>query len=316
MDFVRRWARRTRLGRLAASPNAGSPRPDTLIDCAFATALGTRLENQDRCAVSRDWIVLSDGAGGHVGGALAAEETVAAVVSCLCSSAEPFGTSLIEEAVWRANEAVRARRKADPAVAGMAATLTIAIATSVSDGSHGSDGSDGSHGTDESHGSDESHGTDGSDGSDGSEETVEWLVASVGDSPAWHVTAEGATQVTEADNVAGQLVKAGAITAAEALEHPGRHWITRAIGPEDRVAPQVTLVHLGRGDALVLCSDGLDVLGPEAIHEVIRTTTSSTDAADRLVDEALRNGALDNVTAAVARHLPKTCHRLEDEAAS
>jgi serine/threonine protein phosphatase PrpC len=280
MAFIRR-----RLARSGPRPGAGAfaggrePAHETMIDCAFATALGTRRENQDRCATSQRWVVLSDGAGGHVGGALAAEVTVEVAVSCLSSSTEPFGAQLLEEVVSRANEAVRARRQADVTVAEMAATLTVGIANSVDD------------------------------------DTTEWLVASIGDSPAWLVTPQTSTQVTEDDNVAAQLMRAGAITPAEAMAHPGRHWITRAIGPEDRVTPRVMPVRLQRGDALVICSDGLDVLDGSAIHQVIRTTTGSQEAAEQLVACAVRSGALDNVTAAVARHLPATCDRLGDEAA-
>jgi len=253
---------------------------EPVIDCAFATALGARRENQDRCAVSQRWIVLSDGAGGHAGGSLAAEVTVDAVVSCLTSSSQAYGAALLAEAVSRANEAVRSRRHADLTVSDMAATLTIGIAASVVD------------------------------------DAIEWLVTSIGDSPAWLVTPEGSTQVTEDDNVAGQLMRAGAITPAEALAHPGRHWITRAIGLEDRVSAGVVRVRVRRGDALVISSDGLDVLDKETIHRVIRATNGSKDAARRLVDRALRSGAVDNVTAAVARSHGSTCHRLGDEAGS
>jgi protein phosphatase len=224
-------------------------------------------------------MVLSDGAGGHAGGSLAAEVTVDAVVSLLSSSKEPFGALLLEEAVRRANEAVRSRREADLTVSGMAATLTVGIVTSVVD------------------------------------DALEWLVTSIGDSRAWLVTREGSVQLTEDDNVAAQLLKEGAITQTEALAHPGRHWITRAIGTEDRVVPGVMPVRLKRGDALLLSSDGLDVLGPTAIHQVIRATSGSKDAAEQLVERALESGATDNVTAAVARHLDATCHRLGDEPA-
>jgi PPM family protein phosphatase len=253
---------------------------ERVIECGFATALGDRLENQDRCAVSERWMVLSDGAGGHAGGALAADVTVDAVVACLSSARLPVGIPLLEEAARRANQAVRSRRRADSAVAGMAATLTVAVATSVV------------------------------------EDESDWLVSNIGDSRAWVVRPDGSAQVTEDDNVAAQLVKAGAITPAEALGHPGRHWITRAIGPEDRIVPQMSVVYLRPGDALLLCSDGLDSLSPEVIHDLMLATAGSKDAAEQLVDRALALGAMDNVTAAVARHLSSACHGLEDEAAS
>jgi len=280
MQIFGRGRRARTRGEDATGEDDEAPSPEPTIDCAFATALGHRPENQDRCAVSERWLVLSDGAGGHAGGALAAQLTVDAVVSCLTTSAPAFGAPLLELAVRRANEAVRTRRRTNLAVAGMAATLTMAIATSVA------------------------------------EDTVEWLVTSIGDSPAWLVTTAGATRVTEDDNVAAQLLRSGAITSAEALAHPGRHWITRAIGPEERMAPLVIPVQMRRGDALLIASDGLDVLSATTISEVMAATTASQDAAGQLVDEALRSEALDNVSAVVARHAPSTCHRVGDEPAT
>ena len=281
MEIFGRRPRRARIRTDAGtSRSGGASVADSLIDCAFATAIGTRPENQDRCAISKRWIVLSDGAGGHAGGALAAEVTVEAVVACLTASADPPAAPLLEEAVWRANDAVRSRRLTDPAVAQMAATLTVAIAVSAI------------------------------------EDESEWLVTSIGDSRAWHVTPECPVQLTEDDNVAAQLVKTGAITPTEALAHPGRHWITRAIGPEDRVAPGMTSVRMQGGDALLIASDGLDVLSPAAIHDVIAGSASADDAVEQLVEAALRAGTLDNVTAAVIRHVPSACHRLGDEPAA
>jgi serine/threonine protein phosphatase PrpC len=70
------------------------------------------------------------------------------------------------------------------------------------------------------------------------------------------------------------------------------------------------------GDALLIASDGLDVLSPAAIHDVIAGSASADDAVEQLVEAALRAGTLDNVTAAVIRHVPSACHRLGDEPAA
>ncbi len=240
---------------------------DSLVECAYATAVGVRADNQDRCAVSPRFVVLSDGAGGHAGGALAAQLTVEAVVSCFEATEEP-GVAVVEAAVARANASVRGRRQTDSGVATMAATLTIALAISRT------------------------------------EEESSWLVGNVGDSRAWLITADTVTQVTEDDNVAAQLVRAGTLTPEQALAHPGRNWITRAIGPEEEVVPRTTPVRMRAGDALVIASDGLDVLDTDEIHALVAPAGDIAGAAGALVAQALRKGSLDNVTAAVMRHLP------------
>jgi PPM family protein phosphatase len=240
------------------------------MDFGSATDTGPRPDNQDRCAVSAEWAIVSDGVGGHAGGGLAAELTVEAVVSVLTAPDAPaVDEDLVRRAVEAANDAVRAGRRNDPAVADMGATLTVAARSSAA-------------GTDESR----------------------WLVASVGDSPAWRVTAAGAERLTQDHTLAAELARTGAITEADAARHPGRHVVIRSIGGEDRVDPDITATTLHPGEALVLVSDGLsDVVDAAEIHAVTANAASADEAANRLVQAALGRGASDNVTAALVRRV-------------
>lgn len=264
------------------------PRQDG-VDAGAASDAGPRPDNQDRCVVSSRWAVVSDGVGGHAGGALAAELTVAAVLETLgapdpgggsppgggageggggAGAGVPVSEAVLRRAVTAANDAVRAGRRDDPAVADMGATLTVAAATSV--------------------GPEESH----------------WLVASVGDSPAWLVTPAEATPLTQDHTMAAELMRAGAISAEEAARHPGRHVIIRSIGGEDRVAPDVTAATLRPGEAIVIASDGVgDVLAPTDVRDVTVGAPTAAEAARRLVESAVGRGATDNVTAAVVRQV-------------
>ncbi|CAN5696304.1 N/A [soil metagenome] len=253
-------------------PPAVEP-PGVTLDHGWATARGPRSDNQDRAATTPGWLVVSDGIGGHAGGATAASLTVAAVADVLEGRAHRGAILSAEElvvaSVAAANRAVRAGRRADPTVADMGATIVLAVA----------DGP-------------------GAGGSD-------WKLASVGDSPAWVVSAAGATQVTADDNVAGELVRSGTITPEDAEHHPGRHLLVRAVGLEDDLPVAATTVHLRPGDALVLASDGLSgVLGPADIHGVLSTAGSMAEATATLVERSLLAGTRDNVTVAAVRHLP------------
>ena len=232
------------------------------IDAAGATATGPRPDNQDRHVVADGWLVVSDGAGGHRGGARAAGLAVSAAAGRLAASSAMgiMDEDAVAGAVAAADAAVRAGQDQSPEVASMAATLTVAAAAG-----------------------------------DG-----RWLVAGVGDSPAWLVTAAGIRRLTEDDNAAGELVRAGAITRDEARTHPGRHWITRALG-HGGAAPDVTEVTLGCGDALVVASDGLTPVPEQAVALAARAATSAEAAARWLVDAALAARTTDNVTVVVAR---------------
>jgi protein phosphatase len=235
------------------------------FESGWATATGRRPDNQDRAAVADGWVVVSDGAGGLRGGAQAAALTVAAAVARLAASADRVDGRVVQEAVQDANAAVRTGQRDDPTVAFMAATLTLAaLAADRAAGSL-------------------------------------WLVAGVGDSPAWLVTGERVTRITDDDNAAAELVRAGVISRDEARTHPGRHLITRAMGSAEVVTPEVAHVALFPGDALVLASDGLGVLGEADIGRIVRAAAGADTAAQRLVDAALDAGSTDNVTAAVVR---------------
>ncbi|MGH9242968.1 MAG: PP2C family protein-serine/threonine phosphatase [Acidimicrobiales bacterium] len=240
----------------------------TLIDCGWATAAGPRADNQDRCATSSRWVVVSDGVGGQAGGGVAAELCVGTVVRSLRGHSGPFDERQLDDAVQRANGAVRAGQRANQALAGMAATLTMAIAASVH--------------------------VDGS----------RWLVASIGDSSAWHITRDRAAKVTEDHTLATQLVTSGVLAPETARSSSARHALVRAIGMHDRAAPDTTSVMLASGDALLVASDGVtDVLDAVDIHHLIARAPTAQHAARRAIDAALRRRGRDNVTAAVVRHL-------------
>lgn len=251
----------------------------TLIDAGWATATGPRPDNQDRAAVSSRWAVVSDGAGGHRGGALAAQLTVDAVVARLSSPDEPLDAGTVCRAACDAQAAVRARRATDPDVASMVATLTMVVARAVDPiGST-------------------------------------WSLVDVGDSPAWLLASGRLRRLSEEDNVAAELVRAGTISRAEARHHPGRHVITRAVGSDATVDASPTTVALRPGDALVLASDGIEVVDEATMVAVMSGAPTASDAARRLVDAALARGATDNVTVAVLRHRADAAAALDGDRA-
>ncbi|HET9608924.1 MAG TPA: PP2C family serine/threonine-protein phosphatase [Acidimicrobiales bacterium] len=241
-------------------------RHEQVVDAGSATATGPRPDNQDRVAVSPAWAVVSDGAGGHRGGALAAQLALDAAVGRIDTAPATVDEGLLQRALDDAHRAVRARQAEDDEVASMAATLTLAVAASA--------------------------------GADGST----WFVANVGDSPAWSLASGRLTRLSEEHNLAAELVRTGAISRDEARTHPGRHIITLAIGGDAEVTTAPMAVDLRPGDALVLASDGVEVLDESTFVEVVPEAPSATQAARRLVDAALARGATDNVTVAVVRH--------------
>jgi protein phosphatase len=124
-------------------------------------------------------------------------------------------------------------------------------------------------------------------------------LAHVGDSRAYLLRNDQLAQITHDDTYVQYLVDSGKITPDEAKDHPRKSVILRALLGTD-VEPDVSIREARAGDRYLLCSDGLsDVVSPETIAETLRLPDPQ-EAADKLVELALRGGGPDNVTVIVA----------------
>ena len=125
------------------------------------------------------------------------------------------------------------------------------------------------------------------------------LIGNVGDSRAYHFCDGHMTQVTKDHSYVQILVDRGYITKEDALRHPQKNVITRAIGTETDIEVDIFTVALHTGDAVLLCSDGLNNTVPdEEILRIMQKDISS--AADRLIEAALEGGGTDNVSVVIA----------------
>jgi len=127
-------------------------------------------------------------------------------------------------------------------------------------------------------------------------------VAQVGDSRAYLVRDGTAMQITKDQSLMARLVEAGELTQEEADRSERRNIILQALGPEPHVRIDLTHQQLRRGDALVLCSDGLSgLVKKEEIAEVVSGTDDLVQACKDLIDRANENGGPDNITVIVAK---------------
>lgn len=122
----------------------------------------------------------------------------------------------------------------------------------------------------------------------------------VGDSRLYRSRDGRIEQLTRDHTVVADLIRTGRITEQDAQDHPHRNVLTQALG----VGPDFDLDYAGvsckTGDKLLLCTDGLvKALSTEEINDVLTTSADPGDSADRLVNDAVRREAQDNVTAVV-----------------
>jgi serine/threonine protein phosphatase PrpC len=124
--------------------------------------------------------------------------------------------------------------------------------------------------------------------------------AHIGDSRLYLLRGDALSQLTRDHSLVQSMVDRGEITLEEAALHPLRHQITRVVGGDNYVSPEIASQALEAGDVLLLCTDGLPgALPADGIKAALATAGTAQERAQHLVDAALDAGASDNVTALV-----------------
>lgn len=126
------------------------------------------------------------------------------------------------------------------------------------------------------------------------------ITANVGDSPIYLIHDGCIDQISVTHNVVSEQT-AFDPEAASRLGEDVKHLLTRAMGVEERVSPDVFELPFFRGDAVVISSDGLsDLVSPEEIQAVVGQQTAE-QACRKLVEMANQRGGHDNITVIVVK---------------
>ena len=139
-------------------------------------------------------------------------------------------------------------------------------------------------------------------------------IAHVGDSRIYRFTPEGQVfRETNDHSVVEEEVRAGRITPEEALYHPSRNIISRAVGAEENVEIDIKTIMVEPNTTFLLCSDGITRHIPD---DELRSIFS-TGAEPRLICEQLKQlcysrGAEDNLTAVIVRTFAEGAEQIED----
>ncbi|HEY8639869.1 MAG TPA: Stp1/IreP family PP2C-type Ser/Thr phosphatase, partial [Solirubrobacterales bacterium] len=129
-------------------------------------------------------------------------------------------------------------------------------------------------------------------------ERDEVAIGHVGDSRAYLLRDGKLERLTKDHSLVEELRRKGQLTDQQAEEHPQRSIITRALGPDAEVEPDLRTVPARPGDVYLVCSDGLTtMIGEEQITKILLSSTSLDAAVRALVAEANRAGGRDNITA-------------------
>lgn len=129
-------------------------------------------------------------------------------------------------------------------------------------------------------------------------------VLNIGDSRCYRLRRGGLEQLTRDHSLVEEQVRLGRMTPREALHSPLKNVITRALGTQSQVTPDVFEMEAEVGDLFLLCSDGLTRELPDrTIESVLNRDLPLETLSAHLVEEAKRAGGHDNITCLLVRAL-------------
>lgn len=231
------------------------------IDAWFMTDKGLRRDsNQDSCFLdkNRGIFVVADGMGGHSGGEVASSIAVKTVEEILSDESSHEKTP--RETLMKAYEI--ANHRIYDCAANERPELAGMGTTMVMSYVHNN--------------------------------TV--YTANVGDSRCYLFRKPHLWQITEDHSLINEQIRAGLLTEEQARSMLGRNVITRSVGYEPDVHPDIIERQVYPGEIYLLCSDGLTgMVDDEKICELLNRN-SPEKAVRQCIEQALANGGDDNVT--------------------
>jgi serine/threonine protein phosphatase PrpC len=216
-------------------------------------------------------LIVADGMGGHLAGEVASALAVETIAAYLREAlAERNGgpgpddiPSLLTGGVERAHEAILAKAAGEASLEGMGTTVVLAFS-----------------------------------------QPGALHIAHVGDSRAYMLEARNSSlrQLTRDHSLVAQMVDAGQITPKEARSHRLRNYLMRSLGSKGALDVDVEAGPWGRGDCLLLCSDGLtSMVDDHGIEKLVARYANDLDRGClELVKAANSKGGKDNISVILA----------------
>lgn len=127
-------------------------------------------------------------------------------------------------------------------------------------------------------------------------------IGHVGDSRVYRIRKEFMRKLTQDHSYVQKLVKEGTITPEEALHHPQKNMLMKALGCNAFVEPDVMVKGFLKDDILIMNSDGLSNLVSQ--EDMFREAKKDIEQAPKqLVKLANENGGYDNITVIIIKNI-------------
>ncbi|MGN6801557.1 MAG: PP2C family protein-serine/threonine phosphatase, partial [Ginsengibacter sp.] len=208
-----------------------------------------------------------DGVGGYQGGDIAAEIARSVILEKLESISGGNVVESLREAIIAANAKINETKKEQAVNEQMACVLTCVVADK--------------------------------------KNNICWF-SHVGDTRLYLLRDHSLVKLSNDHSVVGFLEESGRLSEEEAMRHPKRNEINKALGFEENITED--FIETGEspflpGDQLLLCSDGLtDMINSATILQVMTSEKNISEKVRSLVDAANEAGGNDNITVVLAQN--------------
>ena len=127
-------------------------------------------------------------------------------------------------------------------------------------------------------------------------------IGHIGDSRVYRIRKDIFRQLTQDHSYVQTLVEEGTITKEEAMHHPKKNMLMKALGCNAFVEPDLMIRGFQKDDIILMCSDGLTNMVPS--EQIMKITTNNFEKAPKeLVDLANQNGGIDNITIVTIKNI-------------
>ncbi|MDR3718725.1 MAG: protein phosphatase 2C domain-containing protein [Bryobacteraceae bacterium] len=128
------------------------------------------------------------------------------------------------------------------------------------------------------------------------------VMVNIGDSRIYRCRQGHLEQVSVDDTIIATMLQKGLLSREEAATHPMRNVVTQAVGSHEDVEIHLVEDDIVSGDTILLCSDGLYNVVPEAgIQAALESGATAEACVEQFVAAAKAAGGPDNVSAVVLR---------------
>lgn len=133
-------------------------------------------------------------------------------------------------------------------------------------------------------------------------------IGHVGDSRLYRVDSNGSLyRETQDHSVVEEEVRAGRMTPEQALNHPSRNIISRALGAEPSVEVDLKTIMFEPNTTFLICSDGITRhITDDEINALLFSAQQPADICRRMKEICYERGAEDNLTAVIVRALEQS----------